>query len=67
MNKKKYVWSIVGIAILLSALVSGFILLQPSAEDILLQTLEMSKTINDAHAIVDVVVDTTEKDGTATV
>lgn len=67
MNKKRYVWSIVGIAILLSALVSGFILMQPSAEDILVQTLETTKTINDAHAVVEVNVDTVEKDGTATI
>jgi len=67
MNKKRYVWSIVGIAILLSALVSGFILMQPSAEDILVQTLETTKTINDAHAVVEVRVDTVEKDGTAKV
>ena len=67
MNKKWYVWSIVGIAILLSALVSGFILLQPSAEDILVQTLETTKSINDAHAVVDVRADTIEKDVTAAI
>ena len=67
MNKKRYVWSIVGIAILLSVLVSGFILMQPSAEDILVQTLETTKSINDAHAVVEVNVDTVEKDGTATI
>jgi outer membrane lipoprotein-sorting protein len=67
MNKKWYVWSIVGIVILLSALVSGFILLQPSAEDVLVKTLETTKTINNAHAVVDVRADTIEKDVTATI
>ena len=67
MNKKRYVWIIVGIAILISALVSGFILLQPSAEDVLVQTIETTKTIRDAHAVVEVVVDSVEKDETATV
>ena len=67
MHKKRYLWIIFGVVILLSALVSGFILMQPSAEELLVQTLETTKTISTAHAVVEVRADTVEKDGTATI
>ena len=35
MNRKRNLWIFIGIVILAAALVSGFVLMQPSAEDIL--------------------------------
>ena len=67
MNKKRNLWLLVGIVILLAALLSAFVIMQPSAKDILIQTLETSKTINDAHAIIDVSVDSPEENASATV
>ena len=67
MNRKRFVWIFVGIVIFAAALVSGFILMQPSAEDILVQTLETAKTITDGHAVVTIDVDTIEKDASGTV
>ncbi len=57
---------VIGGVILIAALVSGFVLMQPSAADILVQTIESLETIDDAHAVVDVEVHTVEKDATAT-
>jgi outer membrane lipoprotein-sorting protein len=67
MNRNRFLWIIIGIVILAAGLVSGFVLVQPSAEDILLQTLENAKTITDGHAVVAIDVDTTEKDLNGTV
>ncbi len=67
MNRKRNLWIFIGVVILAAALVSGFILMQPSAQDILVQTLETAKTITDGHAIVAVDVDTIEKDASGTV
>jgi len=67
MNKKRNLWLLIGAIILLAALVSAFVIMQPSAKDILIQTLETSKTINDAHAIIDVSVDSPEEKASATV
>lgn len=67
MNKKRNLWLLAGVVILLAALVSAFVIMQPSAKDILTQTLETSKTINDAHAIIDVSVDSPEENASATV
>jgi outer membrane lipoprotein-sorting protein len=67
MNKKRNLWLLAGVVILLAALVSAFVIMQPSAKDILTQTLETSKTINDAHAIIDVSVDSPEEKASATV
>jgi len=67
MNKKRNLWIFIGVVILAAALVSGFILMQPSAQDILVQTLETAKTITDGHAIVAVDVDTIEKDASGTI
>ena len=65
MNRKRTLWLIVGTIFIIGLLVSGFVLMQPSAEDILVQTLEMSKTINDAHAVIEVKVDALEMDTSA--
>ena len=67
MNRKRNLWIFIGVVILAAALVSGFILMQPSAQDILVQTLETAKTITDGHAIVAVDVDTIEKDASGTI
>ena len=66
MNRRN-ILLVIGSVVLIAALVSGFALMQPSAEDILVQTIETLETINDAHAIVEVDVDTVEKDSTATI
>ncbi len=67
MNKKRNVWLVAGGVILLAALVSAFVIMQPSAKDILTQTLETSKTIEDAHAILNISVDSPEEKASATV
>jgi len=67
MDKKRNIWLIAGVVILLAALVSAFVIMQPSAKDILTQTLETSKTIEDAHAVINVNVDSPEQKASATV
>ncbi len=67
MNKKRNIWLIAGVVILLAALVSAFVVMQPSAKDILTQTLETSKTIENGHAIVNISVDSPEEKASATV
>lgn len=67
MNRKRNPWVFIGIMILVTALVSGFLLMQPSAEDILVQTLETVKSITDGHAVVAIDVDTIEQDASGTV
>lgn len=67
MNKKRYIWLVAGGVILLAALVSAFVIMQPSAKDILTQTLEISKTIENAHAILNISVDSPEEKASATV
>jgi len=67
MNRKRNLWILMGIIILAAALVSGFVLMQPSAEDILVQTLETAKTITDGHAVVAINVDTVQQKASGTV
>ena len=62
MNRKRNIWIFVSVVVLAAALVSGFVLMQPSAKDILVQTLESTKTITDGHAIIVIDVDTLEQD-----
>jgi outer membrane lipoprotein-sorting protein len=62
MNRNKNLWIIVGSVIFIAALISGFVLMQPSAQDILVKSLENTKTITDGHAVVSFTVDTMEKD-----
>jgi outer membrane lipoprotein-sorting protein len=66
MNKKRNRWIAIGAVILMPALVAGVFLLQPSAEDILVETLETLKTVNDVHAVVTFEANTVEKDGSGT-
>ena len=66
MNSKRNLWMFSGIVILVAALVSGFVLMQSSAEDILVQTIETAKTITDGHAVVAITVNTLEQDTNGT-
>ncbi len=61
MKKKRNIWLVTGAVILLTALVSAFVIMQPSAKDILVNTLETSKTIENGHAIVEINVDSPEE------
>ena len=67
MNRKRNLWIFIGVVVLAAALVSGFVLMQTSAEDMLVQTLETGKTITDGHAVVAIDVDTIEQDASGTV
>jgi outer membrane lipoprotein-sorting protein len=67
MNKKRNLWLLSGVIILLAALVSAFVIMQPSVKDILVQTLETSKTIHNAHAIIDVSLDSPEEKASGTI
>ncbi len=67
MNKKRKIQLAAGGVILLAALVSAFVIMQPSAKDILTQTLEISKTIENAHAILNISADSPEEKASATV
>jgi outer membrane lipoprotein-sorting protein len=67
MNKKRNIWLLAGSLLLLVALGSAFVVMQPSARDILVQTLETSKTIDNAHAVIDVSMDMPEENASATV
>ena len=67
MSRNRYLWIIIGSVIFVAALISGFVLMQPSAQDILVSTLENAKTITDGHAVVAIEVDTLDKDASGTV
>ena len=66
MNNRRNLIIILGVVVLIAALVSGFVLMQPTAEDILVQTLETLETIEDAHAVIEIDIDTVDKDESAT-
>lgn len=67
MNKKRNVWLFAGGVIILGALVSGFVMMQPTAKGILTQMLETSKTIENGHAVVNVSVENPDEKASATV
>jgi len=67
MKKRRNIILVIGAVVLAAALVSGFVLMQPSAEDILVGTLETLETIDDAHAVVEISIDTVDKDESATI
>ncbi|MCJ7626538.1 MAG: DUF4367 domain-containing protein [Anaerolineaceae bacterium] len=67
MNQKRNIWTIIGSVILLSAVLSGFVLLQNSAEDILVQTFETMQTIDDVHAVIELNMDTMDQSKNATI
>ncbi len=67
MKKKRNIWLVAGAVILLTTLVSAFVIMQPTAKDILVKTLETSKTIENGHAVVEINVDSPEEKVSATV
>lgn len=67
MNNRRNLLLVVGAVVLIAVLVSGFVLMQPTAEDILVQTLETMETIDNAHGVVEINVDTVDKDEWATI
>lgn len=67
MNKNRNIWLIAGIVILLTAVVSAFVIMQPSARDILVETLKTAETIENGHAVVEIKVDSPEEKVSATV
>ena len=66
MNKKS-IGILIAVVLLLSALATGFVLAQSSAEDLLVLTLETMETIDDGHAIVAVELNSVELQGSVTV
>ena len=52
MIKKRNLWILIGTVILSAALISGFVLMQPTAETILVQMLENDQMVTDGHAVV---------------
>ena len=67
MNRKRNLWIAISAAILMPALIAGVFLLQPSAEDILVESLETIKTVTDVHAIVTFEADTIDKESSGTI
>ena len=67
MNKKRNIWIVGGAILLLVALASAFVSMQPTAKDILKQTIETSKTIENGHAVININVDSPEEKVSATV
>ena len=67
MDNRRNIWFIVGGIVLLAALVSAFVIMQPTAKDILTQILETSNTIENGHAVVSISVDSPEEKASATV
>jgi len=67
MKVNKNILIVLGAVLLLSVLISGFVLMQPSSKDILVETINTMETIEDAHAVVEISVDSPEKSGNATV
>ncbi|HUV92974.1 MAG TPA: alpha/beta hydrolase fold domain-containing protein [Anaerolineales bacterium] len=67
MSRKKNLWIFIGSVIFVAALISGFVLTQTSAGDILVGALETAKTITDGHAVVAIEVDSIDKDASGTI
>ena len=67
MNKKRNIWLIAGVVLLLAATVSAFVMMQPTAKDILTKTLETGKTIENGHAVVNINIDSPEEKMSAVV
>jgi outer membrane lipoprotein-sorting protein len=57
---------LIGVVVLVSALLVGFLALQPSAEDLLTQSIEAVKDVSSAHAVVEISAETPEKNISAT-
>ncbi len=67
MNTKRNTWLVVGVVVLLAALVSAFVAMQPSAKNILVNMIESSKTIENGHAVISISVDSPEEKTSAIV
>jgi outer membrane lipoprotein-sorting protein len=66
MSRNKKLWIFVGSVIFVAALISGFVLMQPSAQEILVSSFESTKTITDGHAVVSIEVDTVDENASGT-
>lgn len=58
MIRFRNLWIIGGIVILAAALISGFVLVQPTAKDILVGSLETAKSIKNGHVVLAIEIDT---------
>jgi len=67
MKSNKNLWIFIGSIFFVAALISGFVLIQPSAQDILVNSLENTKTITDGYAKIAFEVDTLDKDASGKV
>lgn len=65
MNRKRNLAIIVSVLVLLSVLISGFIYMQPSAEEILTTALETLEAVESGHAVVSLQVNGSDHDGSA--
>ena len=66
MNRNKNLWILIGSVVFIAALISGFVLMQPSAQDILVNSLENTKTIHDGHAVIQIKLDSIDKKASGT-
>lgn len=67
MKRTKKLWIFIGSIFFVAALISGFVLMQPSAQDILVNSLENTKSITDGYAKIAFEVDTLDKDASGIV
>jgi outer membrane lipoprotein-sorting protein len=67
MNRKRNRWIAISAVILMPAMVAGVLLLGPSADEILVETLETIETVNDLHAVVAFEVDSVEEEASGTI
>lgn len=67
MIKNKKLWIVIAAVILIAALVSGFVLMQPTAQDILVKALDSAESITDGHAIVTFKIESPEKNASGKV
>ncbi|MGD9093650.1 MAG: DUF4367 domain-containing protein [Anaerolineales bacterium] len=67
MKRKRNLWIFIGVLILAATLVSGFVLTQATAEDILVQALETAETISDGRAVIAIDVERIDKKTSATI
>ena len=67
MNSKRNRWIIAGVLLLITLLVSGFVLMRPSAKEILVEAMESVKTVESGHAVVSIDLDSIEESTSGTV
>jgi outer membrane lipoprotein-sorting protein len=66
-NRKRIVSILLTFIILAGSTVAIAAFMIPDANDLLLQALEMTETITDGHAVIELTVDTPEQDGSGTI